>query len=238
MKNMESQKDSPGTFFTPDLILPNRFFPPRNPNDFQKLLDWQNASGTFSSFLWKHVRMTVGHFPPFFQTLSEWQWDIFLLFSKTCQNEGGIFSSILWKLDRMTVGHFPPFCENLSEWRWEIFLLFVKTCQNGSQTLSSFYWKLVRMMVRHFPPFRENLSEWQLDIFLLFVKTCQNDSGTFSSFVWKFVGMTVGHFPPFWEKRRKISLCHSHKFLKKGGKCPTVIRTSFQKKEENVLLTF
>ena len=35
-----------------------------------------------------------------------------------------------------------------------------------------------------------------------------------------------------------MSHLHSVKFLKKGGKCPTVIPTHFYKKEENVLLSF
>jgi len=40
----------------------------------------------------------------------------------------------------------------------------------------------------------------------------------------------------FGKKRRKMSYCHSDKFSKKGGKCPTIILTSFGKKEENVLV--
>ena len=35
-----------------------------------------------------------------------------------------------------------------------------------------------------------------------------------------------------------MSHCHSDKFSKKGGKCPTVILTGFYKKEENVPLSF
>ena len=147
----------------------------------------------------------------------------------------------------MTVGHFPPFCEILSESLWDIFLLFVKTYQNDSGTFSFFLWNfvtisIVRMAGGHFPPFCENLSEWQLEIFLLLVKTFQNDSGTFSSIfgkpVRKFhkkeenVPLSVWQF---FTKRRKMSHCHSDKFSKKGGKCPTITLTSFHKKEENVL---
>ena len=40
-------------------------------------------------------------------------------------------------------------------------------------------------------------------------------------------------------KRRKMSHSHyCHNFLQKGGKCPTVILTTFQKMEENVPLSF
>jgi hypothetical protein len=35
-----------------------------------------------------------------------------------------------------------------------------------------------------------------------------------------------------------MSFCHFDKFSKKGGKCPTVILTSFHKKEENVHRSF
>ena len=126
--------------------------------------------------------MSMGHFPPFCENLSKWQWDFFLLFVKTCQNHCGTFSSFLWKLVRMTkghfppflnlvkmtVGHFPPFCEILSESLWDIFLLFVKFCKNVNGTFSSFLWSFARMSIGHFPPFCENLSEWQRDIFLLF----------------------------------------------------------------------
>ena len=39
-------------------------------------------------------------------------------------------------------------------------------------------------------------------------------------------------------KRRKMSHYHSDRFSQKGGKCPTVIQTSFHKKEKNVLMSF
>ena len=45
-------------------------------------------------------------------------------------------------------------------------------------------------------------------------------------------------FLQVFNNRRKMSLGHSHKFSQKGGKCPTIILTSFHKKEENVTQYF
>ena len=120
----------------------------------------------------------------------------------------------------MTVGYFPPFCEILSD---------------GSRTFSTFFPKFVRITVGHFPPFLQILSEWLWDVFLLFMKTCQYNDLTF------FHKKEENVLPSFWQvfqKRRKMSHCHSDKFSKKGGKCPTVILTSFQKKKENVRMSF
>jgi hypothetical protein len=132
----------------------------------------QDDSWTFFSHFWKFARMTVGHFPPVFENLTGWRWDILLPFLKVCQNDSQTFSSHFWKFDRtqtfsshfwkftrMTMGHFPPVLKNLPEWRSDIFLLFLKIHNNDNWTFSSFFWKFARMMVGHFPPVFENLSE-------------------------------------------------------------------------------
>ena len=85
-------------------------------------------------------------FSSFWENMSEWQWDIFLLFSKIGQNDYGTFSSCF---------------ESLSEWPMDICLLFLKTCQNDHWTFYSFFWKFGRMTMGHFTPF-------------LFHKGCKN----------------------------------------------------------------
>ena len=182
---MESQKNSPGTIYTLDLILPKRF---------STLI----FSSQESKWFLKIARITKGHFTPFCEIMSECPFDIFLLFVKTCENDLGTFSSCYWKPAGITYGHFPSFLIS-GQTTYGHFPPFLKICQNDLGTFSSILWNFVRMTGGHFPPFCENLSEWQWDIFLLFMKTCQNDSGTFSSFLWKLVRMTVGHFPPFLE---------------------------------------
>ena len=163
--------------------------------------------------------MTVRHFPPFLENLSEWQEDIFLLFVKTCQNDIRTFSFFFWKLVRMTVGHFPPFFENLSEWQWDIFLLFWKTCQNEGRTFSSFLWKNVRSLY------------WQ--VFIKRRKTSHSHSDKICKKGGKWPTVILTNFG----KKVENVLLPSDKISQKGGKYPTVIFTRFHKNEENVPLS-
>ena len=90
----------------------------------------QNDSRTFSSFLWKFVRMTVGHFPPFIlKTCQNGCWAFSSFFHK-CIRHWDLFLLISKKISEWLWNIFLLFCENLSERLWDIFHLFVKTCQN------------------------------------------------------------------------------------------------------------
>ena len=165
--------------------------------------------------------MTVGHFPPFFKNLSEWRWDIFLLFVKTCHNVHGTISSFLWKLVRMYMGHFPP---------------FLKISQNDQGTFSSFLWNFLK----GFPKKEENvpLSFWQ--VFTKRRKMSHLHSDKFSKKGGKCLTVIPTHFykkeenvllsfQQVFTKRRKMLHNNSDKFSKKGGgKCPYFLLPSFR----------